>query len=1183
MKKPSFVKKSVATLLGASLVTSAVAPVLAESAPGIIEKDTTKNISDVSDAKAGTPANLEEAQAELEKAKTALEAAEKVKNSAEATLNNKKADVSTATSNCNNAQKNLTNAQQASINAFANIVEKNNKNVSKQQEALKNAENEVNAAEKDKDAALKDYNNAVTEKTQAESKVTSANAEKDAKEKALADAKAEEKLAQDAYNQAKADYEKASDAYSAAKAKTDNAKFLYDNAETSYIDAQNAKQNADKALEDAQNSEKAAKEALSKIDENSSDYLIVKEKLRLATENLNEKVTAAEKAKLTLDAASSDLASAEATYNDVKASLAEKKTLLDTVSQTAQSFNTAQNNLEKKQTLVKQAEAEKNEAEQLVNNAESTLNEATNELNTANETKAEAKKALDEAIAQFEQEKAAAEKTLKDAQEAYANAGKDFLCKNLEGGVTYDSMFEGVLNNYHIKDAHLLDTEKDIAEFKEGLRHFLTVENLLKAAELSKCGNEKRALEGSPALKLDYNLMLFSAFCNSASLMAGDHIIETGAYDIARVPIGSGIGENLAWTGVNPYELWYDEEKAIKDNLDAKVAENPEYANTEEYKSLLGLTGHYHTLKNKSYIVTGITTNGYASEQIFTGAPAGKAVTPDEFISALNAYAQSFRDNKASAESRVESLKVDPEYLAAAKLAYNNAANVAEKLETKKAAATQALNNTNATLEKATTDLKNKTDDYNSYKNGEYSNLKKAKEDAERAFAVFDAANPNLESKEQKAKNNLLTASQTKTDAEKAYNAAVAENKKAQAEFDNAKKTLETKDEAIRKAKSKVELAEANTLIAQNTLDKAKDALEKTKSDMNEKKASYDTLKAIENGLMADTEVKRQEKNSKAMMLDVAKDSIEEAEVSLEEAKGKVASAETILANATAKMNKKNDAKLAAMETLSAKQDAVDEAEAKLAEAKALLEKAKLAKREDPSTYETLFPELIEIEANVKSAQSAVASAQAALQSAENAANTAKSAYDKAVSEYALAVADYNLALSYVDKYTVCDIETASGIKVTGVANKTYTGKAVTQKITVTRNGEPVTVKVSYPDGNTSVGTHTVSITGTGKYKGTLKFTYKINPKVVGKRTFKTAKTSIKVSYKKVSNVTGYDVSYRKKGTSKWITKSTTATTKMISSFKRKTTYEIRVRTYKTVGKAKYYSSWSSISKVKTK
>lgn len=79
------------------------------------------------------------------------------------------------------------------------------------------------------------------------------------------------------------------------------------------------------------------------------------------------------------------------------------------------------------------------------------------------------------------------------------------------------------------------------------------------------------------------------------------------------------------------------------------------------------------------------------------------------------------------------------------------------------------------------------------------------------------------------------------------------------------------------------------------------------------------------------------------------------------------------------------------------------------------------------------------------------------------------------------------------------------------------------------------------------------------------------------------------VKWKKISGVTGYQVQYStsSKFTSK-TSKTATAkkdktTAKTVSGLKSKTKYYVRVRTYKTSGKKKKYSSWSSVKSVTTK
>jgi len=79
------------------------------------------------------------------------------------------------------------------------------------------------------------------------------------------------------------------------------------------------------------------------------------------------------------------------------------------------------------------------------------------------------------------------------------------------------------------------------------------------------------------------------------------------------------------------------------------------------------------------------------------------------------------------------------------------------------------------------------------------------------------------------------------------------------------------------------------------------------------------------------------------------------------------------------------------------------------------------------------------------------------------------------------------------------------------------------------------------------------------------------------------------VKWKKVSGVTGYQVQYSTSSkfsskTSKTATaKKDKTTAKTVSGLKSKTKYYVRVRTYKTRGKKKKYSSWSSAKSVTTK
>lgn len=87
--------------------------------------------------------------------------------------------------------------------------------------------------------------------------------------------------------------------------------------------------------------------------------------------------------------------------------------------------------------------------------------------------------------------------------------------------------------------------------------------------------------------------------------------------------------------------------------------------------------------------------------------------------------------------------------------------------------------------------------------------------------------------------------------------------------------------------------------------------------------------------------------------------------------------------------------------------------------------------------------------------------------------------------------------------------------KVTGIKNKSYTGKAITQKVLVSKDGEYASVKLNYKN-NLKVGKATIIIKGTGDYTGTIKRTFRIT-KAKQPMTAKTAVKKINASKLKKS------------------------------------------------------------------
>ena len=174
------------------------------------------------------------------------------------------------------------------------------------------------------------------------------------------------------------------------------------------------------------------------------------------------------------------------------------------------------------------------------------------------------------------------------------------------------------------------------------------------------------------------------------------------------------------------------------------------------------------------------------------------------------------------------------------------------------------------------------------------------------------------------------------------------------------------------------------------------------------------------------------------------------------------------------------------------------------------------------------------------------------------------------------------------NKVTISAIKTVT-LKSTSV---TYTGKTLKTAVTVKdKKGKTVSSKyytVSYKN-NKNVGKATVTIRFKGNYSGTVKKTFKIVPKATMISKVAAAKKGFKVTWKKqTSQTSGYEIQYSTDKNFKKAVKTVTigknkTTSKSITKLAAKKKYYVRIRTYKLVGKTKYYSDWSKISNVTTK
>lgn len=131
---------------------------------------------------------------------------------------------------------------------------------------------------------------------------------------------------------------------------------------------------------------------------------------------------------------------------------------------------------------------------------------------------------------------------------------------------------------------------------------------------------------------------------------------------------------------------------------------------------------------------------------------------------------------------------------------------------------------------------------------------------------------------------------------------------------------------------------------------------------------------------------------------------------------------------------------------------------------------------------------------------------------------------------------------------------------------------------------------ITYAAGRKDVGSYTVKVTFKGKYyTGSKSLSFVINPPKTSLSKVSAGKKQFTVKWaKKTTQVTGYEIQYSTSNTfakgNKTVTvKSADTTSQVVSKLKAKTKYYVRIRTYRSVGKKKFYSEWSAAKNVTTK
>ena len=161
---------------------------------------------------------------------------------------------------------------------------------------------------------------------------------------------------------------------------------------------------------------------------------------------------------------------------------------------------------------------------------------------------------------------------------------------------------------------------------------------------------------------------------------------------------------------------------------------------------------------------------------------------------------------------------------------------------------------------------------------------------------------------------------------------------------------------------------------------------------------------------------------------------------------------------------------------------------------------------------------------------------------------------------------------------------------VSGISTKAFTGKAITQNVTVKvgntvlKNGTDYTVSYS---NNKKVGKATVKITGKGKYGGVITKTFKINPAKQQIQKLTAKSKAFFIDWAQKGSATGYEIQYATNskftGAKKVAITNNKTDKTTVSKLSANKKYYVRVRSYTTVGGTKYYGAWSAVKNVTTK
>ena len=182
----------------------------------------------------------------------------------------------------------------------------------------------------------------------------------------------------------------------------------------------------------------------------------------------------------------------------------------------------------------------------------------------------------------------------------------------------------------------------------------------------------------------------------------------------------------------------------------------------------------------------------------------------------------------------------------------------------------------------------------------------------------------------------------------------------------------------------------------------------------------------------------------------------------------------------------------------------------------------------------------------------------------------------------------YYGAWSDAKNITTAKYNFASSV-VTGISDKAYTGKAITQNITVKYGGKTLKSGTDYTvtyTANKAIGTATIKLVGKGVYGGVITKTFKINPAKQEIQKLTARSRGFFIDWAQKGSATGYEIQYSLSSKFTPIMKATITNNKQdkltITGLGSAKKYYVRVRSYTNVGGVKFYGAWSAVKSVTT-